>query len=155
LLCENAEEVVYHSVMAAPERTATSGTFFVTTITSDRRRLFAVERSARSMIDTLQKYRTDGLFKLYAFVVMPDHMHLLITTDDLPKAMQHVKGGFSRSLGSKMPVWQRGFADHLVRNREEFESRRGCIHQNPVRAGLADTAEEYPFSSAFRGGERV
>lgn len=141
--------------MAAPARTATSGTFFVTAITLGRRRLFVLERNAILMMETLQRYRADGLFRLHAFVVMHDHIHLLITTEDLPRAMQHVKGGFSRSKGSKMPVWQRGYTDHLVRNREEFESRRGYIHQNPVRKRLVLRAEEYRFSSAFRGGETV
>ena len=137
--------------MAAPPRTAIAGTFFITAITYNRRRLFQVEARAKLFIETLQHYRAEGLYKLYAFVVMPDHVHLLLTTDDLPKAMQHIKGGFSRRVDSKFTVWQRGFTDHLVLNREHFESRRHYIHENPVRERLVESAEKYPYSSAFRG----
>jgi putative transposase len=137
--------------MAAPPRTAIAGTFFITAITYNRGRLFQVEARAKLFIETLQHYRAEGLYKLYAFVVMPDHVHLLLTTDDLPKAMQHIKGGFSRRVDSKVTVWQRGFTDHLVLNREHFESRRRYIHENPVRERLVESAEKYPYSSAFRG----
>jgi putative transposase len=140
--------------MAHPLRTANSGTFFVTAITDNRRRLFQNDANARLFIETLQHYRAEGFYRLYAFVVMPDHVHLLITTDDLAGAMQRIKGGFSHRLGarirSKFPVWQRGFADHLVLNREQFDSRREYIHQNPVRARLVERAEDYAHSSAAR-----
>ena len=137
--------------MAAPPRTAIAGTFFITAITYNRRRLFQVEARAKLFIETLQHYRAEGLYKLYAFVVMPDHVHLLLTTNDLPKTMQHIKGGFSRRVGSKFTVWQRGFTDHLVLDRDHFESRRRYIHENPVRGRLVESAEKYPHSSAFRG----
>jgi putative transposase len=137
--------------MAAPPRTAIAGTFFITAITHNRRRLFQVEARARLFIETLQHYRAEGLYKIYAFVVMPDHVHLLLTTEDLPRAMQHIKGGFSRRVGAQFTVWQRGFADHLVLNREHFESRCRYIHENPVRQRLVDSPEKYPYSSAFRG----
>jgi hypothetical protein len=47
-----------------------------------------------------------------------------------------------------MPVWQRGFTDHRIRDTDEFVIRRTYIHQNPVRAHLCETANTYPFSSA-------
>jgi len=138
--------------MAKPLRTAISGIFFVTTITDNRRRLFQADATAKLFLETLQHYRSEGLYKLYAFVVMPDHVHLLLTTEDLPKSMRHIKAGFSRRMARKLPVWQRGYADHPVRNRQEFETRKAYIHQNPVRARLADRAEDYPYSSAHRIG---
>ena len=63
--------------MAKPPRTATSGTFFITTVTYNRRRLFQVPATAELFLETLQRYRTEGAYKLHAFVVMPDHAHLL------------------------------------------------------------------------------
>jgi putative transposase len=136
--------------MAHPQRTANAGTFFLTAVTHNRRRLFQVDANASLFIDTLQLYRSEGHYKLHAFVVMPDHVHLLITTDDLSTAIQRIKGGFSHRLASKSPIWQRGFTDHLVLNREQFETRRDYIHQNPVLEHLADRPEDYPHSSAFR-----
>jgi putative transposase len=135
--------------MAHPPRTANSGTFFITAITYNRRRVLQTDTNARLFTETLQHYRTEGFYKLFAFVVMPDHVHLLITTDDLTEAMQRIKGGFSRKLGSRLPVWQRGFTDHLILTREQFNSRRDYIHQNPVRAHLCQLPEDYPYSSAY------
>jgi putative transposase len=136
--------------MAAPPRTANTGTFFLTAITYNRRRLFQVETNANLFIEILQRYRAEGFYKLHAFVVMPDHVHLLLTTDDLAKAMHLIKGGFSHRIGSSFPVWQRGFTDHLIPNRDHFESRREYIHQNPVNDRLAERSEDYPYSSAYQ-----
>jgi|SRR5271168_1367007 len=136
--------------MARPPRTATSGTFFVTAITANRRRLFQTETAANLFLEILQHYRTQGFYKLHAYVAMPDHIHLLLTTDDLPRSMKHIRGGFSHRLASKLDVWQHGYTDHQIQTREEFESRRSYIHHNPVRANLTDHSNEYPYSSAFR-----
>jgi putative transposase len=137
--------------MAKPPRTATSGTFFITTITFNRRRLFQIPANAYLFLKTLQHYRAEGAYKLHAFVVMPDHVHLLLTPNakTISQTMNLIKGGFSRRLASKFPVWQRGYADHLILDRDHFESRRAYIHQNPVRAHLVTAAELYPYSSAY------
>jgi putative transposase len=138
--------------MAIPPRTATTGTFFITTVTNNRRRLFQVPANAELFLETLQHYRTAGAYKLHAFVVMPDHVHLLLTphAKTISQVMNLIKGAFSRRLASNFPIWQRGFADHLVLDAAHFESRRTYIHQNPVRANLAPTPEAYPYSSASR-----
>jgi putative transposase len=111
-----------------------------------------VTRNAELLLDTLQHYRAEGLYKLHAFVVMPDHVHLLLTptVQTISQVMNRIKGGFSHRPASKLPIWQRGFTDHLVRNADEFASLRFYIHQNPVEGHLAQTAEHYPFSSAYR-----
>ena len=137
--------------MAKPLRTAASGTFFITAITANRWRLFQVEHNARLFLETLQHYRREGAYKLHAFVVMPDHVHLLLTTNDLSGAMKRVRGGFSYRLSSAHPIWQRGYADHAVTSRGDFDTRRNYIHQNPVRARIVEHDHLYPYSSAFRG----
>jgi putative transposase len=134
--------------MAHPQRTANAGTFFLTAVTHNRRRLFQVDANATLFIETLQHYRREGFYKLHALVVMPDHVHLLLTTNDLTTALQRIKGGFSHRLASNFPIWQRGFTDHLILNREQFETRRDYIHQNPVLEHLANHPEDYPHSSA-------
>jgi putative transposase len=138
--------------MAIPSRSAQPGTYFVTSATYNRRRLFQVPSNSELLLETIQSYRNAGRFKLHAFVVMPDHIHLLLTPTDLAleRVMGLIKGGFSHKIGSKMPVWQRGFTDHRIRDAGEFEVRRGYIHANPVRAGLVERAELYAYSSAYR-----
>ncbi len=67
-------------------------------------------------------------------------------------AMQLIKGGFSfrakRELGMHHSIWQRGYFDYRIRDEEDFRKRREYIHQNPVRAGLVQRPEDFPFSSA-------
>src|ERR1700677_2384374 len=97
--------------MAIPGRLPGAGTYFVTSITSGRRRLFQVAANAELFLETLQTYRHQGHYKLHAFVVMPDHIHLLLTPqgETIERVMGLIKGGFSHRLASKGPVWQRGF----------------------------------------------
>jgi putative transposase len=103
----------------------------------------------------LQHYRREGHYLLHDFVVMPDHVHLLLTPQGvtLERVVQLIKGGFSHRVGSKFPVWQRGFTDHRVRDREDFLVRRKYIHENPVEERLVQFASDYAFSSAFRRGD--
>jgi len=140
--------------MAIPSRASRPGTFFVTTATFDRRRLFGVDANAQLFIETLQHYWRERRYKLHAFVVMPDHIHLILTPLEitLERAVGLIKGGFSHRLASNFPVWQRGFTDHRIRDAEDMESRRSYLHRNPVRAGLAEAADLYRFSSAYRAG---
>ena len=60
-----------------------AGTYLVTSVTYERRSLFQVEAHAELFIETLQHYRREGHFKLHAFVVMPDHVHFLITPQEI------------------------------------------------------------------------
>jgi putative transposase len=138
--------------MAIPARTSRPGTFFVTTTTHDRRRLFQATKNAELFLETLQHYRGLGHYKLHAFVVMPDHVYLILSPHriTLERAVGFIKGGFSHRLASGFPVWQRGFTDHRIRDAEDMEVRRTYLLLNPVRAKLVEAAELYPYSSAFR-----
>ncbi|WP_263416544.1 REP-associated tyrosine transposase [Terriglobus albidus] len=133
--------------MAIPTRTARPGTYFVTSLVANRRRVFQVTRNAELLLETLDHYRENYL--LHAYVVMPDHIHLLLTPTQitLERTMQLIKGGFSYRFHASQSVWQRGFTDHRIRNAEEYVTRLAYIAQNPVRARLCTTAEEYPYSS--------
>ena len=92
--------------------------FFATTRTSMSRRLFQTERNAGLLIDILRALVSEHKFRLLDFVVMPDHVHLLMEIDStmtVEKAMQLVKGRFSYRLkhefGFVGEVWQRGFSE--------------------------------------------
>jgi putative transposase len=141
-----------HNVIAA-ERT-----FFVTSATWGRRRLLQSTRSSELFVQTLYEYRTQHKYLLHEFVVMPDHFHLLITVGSgiaIERAVQFIKGGFAfragREFGIRPPVWQKGFSEIRVADSVAFTRQREYIRNNPVAAGLASRAEEYPQSSAFPG----
>ena len=84
---------------------------------------------------------------------MPDHLHILLTPlTSLEKAVQFIKGGFSyrakKELGSNLEVWQKRFADHRIRDDDDYRLHVIYIRQNPVRKHLCERPEEYPYSSA-------
>jgi putative transposase len=142
-----------------PTRSLTPrGTYFVTFSTWQRQRLFIVETYARLFLKTLYGYRKQGRFELHAFVVMPEHVHLLLTPAPgitLERAIQFIKGGYSHALGvefgRKGEVWQRGFTDHRIRDDADFGAHVDYIHENPARRGLVKIASEYRYCSAFPG----
>jgi putative transposase len=72
----------------------------------DRKSLFQVDKIARLFIEVLLNYRTLKKYLLHEFVVMPDHIHLILTPTGitLERAMQFVKGGFSFQLNSSLRV---------------------------------------------------
>ena len=133
------------------------GTYFVTFSTFQRRRFFVVDSYARLFLKTLFGYRRQGRFELHAFVLMPDHVHLLFTPSaetTLERAMQLIKGGYSHAVGieiSRREIWQKGFTDHRIRDAQDFAGHRLYIHQNPVTGKLVGNAVEYRYCSAFPG----
>ena len=137
-----------------PGRVHNFGTYFVSATTWGRRTLFQAERTATLFIDTLYVYRTRSAYELHEFVVMPNHFHLLLSPTEvtLERALQYIKGGFSRRFGveanSKAAIWQRGFTDHRIRDAEDYAKHRQYLITNPVTAGLCAEPNEYKFSSA-------
>ena len=126
------------------------------------RRLLQSERNAGLFIEVVRSLVVEHKFELHDFVVMPDHVHLLVTVNGemtIEKAMQLVKGRFSHRLsaefGYKGEVWQRGFTEVQVMNRENFEAHREYIAENPVKAGLVATADEFPFCYRFLANRKA
>ncbi len=92
-------------------------------------------------------------YDLHAFVVMPNHVHLLVTSKaPLAKWLGALKGFTGHKaleiLQQAGPFWQSESFDHLVRNDEEFNRILRYIEWNPVKAGLAAAPEDFPSSSA-------
>jgi putative transposase len=125
-------------------------TFFTTAVTANRRRLFQIERNAELLIRILQDNHEKGRFQLHAYVIMPDHIHLLLTPAEnvsIEKAMQYIKGGFSFQLKSAFDVWERSFKEHRIKDEQDYFHHLHYIEQNPVRANLSPTADQFPYSS--------
>src|SRR5579864_6905734 len=130
-------------------------TFFITTVTWQRTPLFRQQRAAELMMDVLEYYLEAKKYSLHEFVIMPDHLHLLLTPEaeiSVERAVQLIKGGFSYRLGKQKPglIWQESFTSHRIRDGQDFEYHAEYIRMNPVRAGLAERPELYPCSSAAR-----
>ena len=94
-------------------------------------------------------------YDLGAFVVMPNHVHLLVTPHvPVPKLTKRLKGFTAREANRILnrtcePFWQGESYDHWVRNEGERHKIKAYIENNPVAAGLAATPEDYRWSSAL------
>jgi putative transposase len=94
--------------------------------------------------------------RLHAWVVMPNHVHLLCTTESpLSELVRKLKGPTAfranKLLGlSGKPFWQQEYFDRGVRNDKEFEKIRHYIEWNPVKAALVARPEDYQWSSAWK-----
>jgi putative transposase len=106
--------------------------------------------------DVLRTNTLARKFKVHEFVVMPDHFHVLLTVDgntSIERALQLIKGGYSfrrgKELGLEGEIWPPGFSEVRVMDRKSYLAHKKYIDENPVKAGLAKTAEEYPYCSAY------
>jgi putative transposase len=142
--------------MSTPKhRTAPGSSYFVTTKCWQGRTVFQVPENAEILIEALFHYRDSKAYALHEFVVMPDHLHLMLTpgaTTSLEKAIQLIKGGSSYQIrkahNQKMEIWQVGFHDWTIRDANDWQSKVEYIHTNPIRAKLAQEPEDWPYSSA-------
>jgi putative transposase len=125
---------------------------YVAMATSERRPIFELSRVADLFVDTLLHYRTLGHYKLHAYVVMPDHVHLVLTPQSitLDQAVGLIKSGFAYRVDTKLPIWEDSFTGYSIANMHDLEIVRAYLHQLPVRANLTTAAELYPHSSAYR-----
>ena len=98
---------------------------------------------------------------IYGYVVMPEHVHLLMSEPQrqtLADAMHFLKRSFAKRFAQRSnssgPLWQARGYDRNVRNAREFAVKLDYIHQNPVKRGLVQAPEEWKWSSfrhyAFR-----
>ena len=95
-----------------------------------------------------------GPYRVIAYCLMPDHVHCLVDSGEgdmsLSAWVRNLKGlatKLIRPLAGKPPLWQRGFYDHIVRSDESIPALAEYVIHNPVRAGLVETAEAYPFGA--------
>ncbi len=118
--------------------------------------VYLCQPAVANMVVEAIYYNADLLkhYLLHAFVVMPNHVHLLVTPSvPLPRLMKSLKGITARRANAMLALtgdrfWQEESYDHLVRHMPEFEKIPNYIEQNPVRAGLVTEASDYQWSSA-------
>ena len=142
--------------MSIPSRhRSVVGTYFVTSRTWESRKLFLTDSFSSVFVDSLLHYRQERAYSLHAFVLMPDHFHILLTPapdKTVERVMQYIKGGSARKLAlqhnMRFPVWQRGFSDRRIRDAADYITHLQYIWQNPVRKNLVAKAQEFRWSSA-------
>jgi putative transposase len=134
------------------------GTYFVAFSTHHRRKRFVLETYVRLFLHAVYRYRREGRYELHAFVVMPEHVHLLLTpARDVPieRSIQLIKGAYSheseRSSAAIRNSGSCGFTDHRIRIAVDFMHHQNYIHRNPVERHIVTDPSDYRYCSGFSG----
>jgi putative transposase len=115
-------------------------------------------REARDVVVAmLEQTRQRYGFRVYGFVVMPEHVHLLISEPDrgtIANAIQALKIASSKRTAAfremdeiRSPLWQKRYFDLNIKDREQFVEKLRYIHRNPVKRGLCEKPEDWRWSS--------
>ncbi len=135
--------------------TSPGWTYFVTTKAWQSMSVFQVQEIAEILVRKILEYRDRKSYLLHEFVLMPNHLHLLLTPSQsvtLEKAIQLIKGGSSHEIhrvrGESTQIWQSGFHEARVRDWLDFKKKVDYIRFNPVAAKLVQRPEEWPYTSA-------
>jgi putative transposase len=127
-----------------------TGEFHSLTFSCYRRRPYLSTTAAMDLFeDALERTRLRYLFVVAGYVVMPEHVHLLVNEPHrvpLSKAVQALK--LSVSMRSReRPFWQAHYYDFNVSTHEKFVEKLRYIHRNPVHRGLVLKPEDWKWSS--------
>jgi putative transposase len=146
------------------------GTFFITLVTEGRVPIFA-EESARAMLHVaFERCRLLHSFVLDAIVLLPDHLHFLVTLPeddaDFSVRIANIKANFTRRYleanGAEQArsvsrlrqrargVWQRRFWEHTIRDPTDLLHHFDYLHYNPVKHNYARCPHAWPHSSFHR-----
>jgi REP-associated tyrosine transposase len=151
---------------------ADSPAYYLTSVTKDRLPVFRRDELKAIACEALSEARSSGKFLIFAYVIMPDHIHVVTDSEKKSRVvLRFINGIISRRVIDFLKAGQHATSlqklrrptdrrkheyslwDHrpnvrLLTNEEMFMERVNYTHQNPVRAGLVPNAEEYRYSSA-------
>jgi putative transposase len=138
------------SVYAEPGRLCS-----ITIAVKARRRVFGNRAVAEATVAVLKHLADRHGVPIHAYCIMPDHVHLLLEPSescDIVTFVGQFKNLAQRAawkLGVQGAFWQLSFWDHFLRFDEDVAIASIYIFENPVRAGLANTVHEYPYSGSL------
>jgi len=126
-------------------------THFITFTCHHRKPLLDGAAAKSEFEIALERVREGYRLCIYGYVVMPEHVHLLLSEPErsnLAQVIKAMKQAVSRRLiGGKDAFWQKRYYDHNVRNYDSFVGKLRYIHRNPVKRGLCDRPEDWEWSS--------
>src|ERR1700677_1199610 len=130
--------------------------YFLTICVVGRRRVLANDQAFTILSAEFKSAPERYGWKVGQFVVMPDHLHFFCAGNQQPDSAslsrfigglkQWTAKGILRAAGLSGPLWQKQFFDNLLRSDESYESKWRYVLENPVRAGLVDAAEDWPYA---------
>ena len=126
--------------------------YHITSRTEGGIQAFADNHAKQIIVQALSFYRQRGDWKLYAFVIMANHVHLV--AQESGAGLSTVVGNFKKWVRTRLQgaasdiLWERRFDDNAIRHVAELKDIVQYVHNNPVRIGLVRRAEDYFWSSA-------
>ncbi len=127
--------------------------YFVTTCTARRRPILASADVAAILINEWQAAHERHEWTIGRYVIMPDHVHFFCAPELDAKPLSIFIGFWKewtskrirRQNGLSDSIWQEEFFDHVLRSLESYDEKWNYVRDNPVRAGLVTTADEWPW----------
>ena len=130
---------------------------FITMVTQDRHPYFRDDQDVELLFDTMRTVQSIHRFNLLAYVVLPDHIHVLLRVGDLSGnfsvPIHSIKRNFTLNYKSRhaitnpLSVWQSKFWDHIIRDERDLSIHFDYIHWNPVKHGYAVRPEDWTHST--------
>ena len=125
--------------------------YFLTFCCHQQQHLFRERAAVDLVLSQIRRAARDEQFVIPAYCFMPDHLHLLIEAQaDQSNGLKFIArakqlSGFHYKQRHQRPLWQRYGYEHVVRDDEKTRGVARYIFENPVRAGLVRSPEDYPF----------
>ncbi len=129
--------------------------FSVTIGTSPRAEIFSDISFGLECVSLLREVRATNGLLIYAYCLMPDHVHLLAAMASRAPISVAIGSWKSRcyqarrNRGESKRFWQRGFYDHAVRDDRDLITAARYVLENPVRAGLVKDFQDYPLCGSM------
>lgn len=130
--------------------------YLVTTTTLERQPFFADFKAGQAAAQSFEDKAVLADAKLLAWVLMPDHFHVLLQLGEeisLQNMVNRLKSASARranrAMGREGPLWAKAYHDHALRREEDLLETARYIVANPVRAGLVRHVSDYPFWNAI------
>jgi putative transposase len=127
--------------------------YFVTACTNGRERRLANDDFQAIAIEVWRNCQEHCDWSIGRYVIMPDHVHFFAFDDHGKRKLSEFVGSWKewtakychRRLGFAMPLWQPEFFDHVLRSSENYDEKWEYVRNNPIRAGLVQSAEEWRY----------
>jgi len=134
---------------------STPRAYFITICAENASSYFLDKKIAENIVSLLRKNKEKFNYKIYAYCLMPVHLHILLNPSGTNKAVSNIIQAFKSQTSYNFKrehgllLWQRGFYDHIVRDSEDLLKITRYILDNPVRKNLVEQAEDYSFSGLW------
>ena len=124
--------------------------YFLTICCYDNVSCFTNKNTVFNILNSLNSISSTMNFSIIAYCFMPDHLHILTSGEERINLIKFVKQfkqitGYNFKKATGRRLWQKSFYDHVVRKEENLNSIAEYIFNNPVRKGLVEDYDDYPF----------